>query len=423
MADKKESSKVDVPVWEKDTPISVWKRELKIWKMGTTVPKTAQASHVTLKALPKGTDRRERAMEWLLSHENEATSENGLDLLVEYLRTETEGLSRDVRLRLINQLFALRRGDSQAVQSFLTTMDTHLTRLREVGIQMNPTIHVPRASFAEAWQPRESLYMKEKDGEGNDVFSEVNLPRDLLISDGNYTKEDVIARLDKCAEYEELFQEILFTTTLQATRLTPSDNKTILSKLDNNAEKMTFGTLCKEVRIMYPLQVERERNAAKGKIRHRGYLSGVPEVDPDGHTYEDSEDAGEDSCGDSTEFELPECALESVDQEAFFSKYKVSYDNKKSVFRVKPKAKARAAAKVSERKTNPVDRKTGQIIKCDYQNCGSIYHMRDFHKSGGGKPKAKGKKKATPKRGGKKHAARLTAAEEEEEEFQEVDEE
>lgn len=378
------------PIWEKDMVFATFERELKGWRMGTQVKDEKLAAYVVYTAFSG--ERRNRAVTWLLDNETTATSKRGLDALMAFMKQKTEGQARDVRLNLLDQFFKQRRTDSQTPQQFLDSVEEMIRRLRQAGIDINPTVTDEEAEPIYEFQEARVVGVNGQ---------ELANPRPAAIVPAEGVTAEVLRdRLDMCSKYERLFQELLFTTVFYSSRLTHNDQKTILSKLDDS--ELSYSRLEKEIRLMYPLQAEGKVNSFRPKahLTRRGRevddLSESDMLDIDQASLgSDGEESGDDVSEEG--FSLSCTAFQA--QQAFLGKYNVSFDQKKNVFRVKPKKKASP----SKGSGNPIDRKTGKRMTCN--KCGSDQHFANkCSKDGGSSSQAKGSpKKFNKKKKGKAH--------------------
>ena len=404
------------PVWEERTPISAFIRELRGWRLGTTIPAGKWAATVTFESM-KGA-RKEMALQWLLDHETEAAADNGLDKLMKHMKEHVEGSTRDVRLTLVNDLLKFRRPDGMSIQAYLQKMESMRSRIRETGLDLIPTGASMKASemivvehVAIQRPPRQDPPEGEED-EGAETANEEEFETRLRVRTAA-SAVMVKERLQFADKLESAWQEIMFGLDYHNSRLSANDQKMILGKIGE--EEMTYQRISKELKILYPVQSEQvERSGTKHSSR-RAYLSrGEPDYPTDftedanqseveGDIDSDQEEVQADASGD---FTLTPQAFQAVSEEAaFLSKYKVSYDSKKNRFKVKPKGKAAPSkdAPTGVRK-NPVDKVTGKILLC--HGCGSDRHLNNAC------PKKKKDNAKPGKAPGKRQKARVAECEE-----------
>ena len=385
-----DNNKLKVPQWKQHQTVASYIRVLNAWKMGTTCRDTKMAATVVFEGFQG--QMYEDGVEWLNLFPAEAIQPDGLDILMEYMRQRLEGERRDVRLGYVNQMFKVSRPEGMAIQTYLNKVEQHLGRLKEVGFDMNPPVSDAVREYIE-------------------ILPVVGGP-DTIDLHGVTTAAQVKARLDYTDKLERAMQEILFSLIFNSSRLSHHDRKSILSKY--STEILTYPKLAKELRYIYPLQPE-ETSLGSSKRKGQVFLSDraagssemptyhyegedefnylhnpeimyetVDEEDEADGDYEyyceecDDQDYPPDILDDDT-LEVSEQVcnlLAKSDPQAFLTKYKVTFDQKKKVYRVKPKASGKNKAKGGKKGKggkggNPW--KDGKQLLCS--NCGSKDHF------------------------------------------------
>ena len=374
MGDKEETGIKDAPLWHQDMVFQQYKREVCLWRLGTSVKPEKQAPFITSKGL-KG-DRRAKALQWCLDNPSKASHKNGVEFLLEFLQDEIEGNRRDVRLDLIQKLMKISRYDSEMPATYLTRVEELVGRLRASGFEVNPNIDAKEPVLGS--EVTEPLFRKVVTSAGTTYEQAKD---DFVIANNGFDSQDIIDRMSLCYKYEKLWQELIYTIVFNGARLTATDQKTINSKL--NDDEITYDNLKHEIKRMYPAQIEEKVNK---RTPYRAFVANdlqEPSVDIlDNINEHDDLDFVFDetkSVASDDSFYLEPNSIEGCDS-AFMAKYNVKYDNKKGVFRCKPNRGGKSNPKGGKgkgkgtgKKGNPVNKETGKPMTC--HKCGSTTHL------------------------------------------------
>ena len=273
--------------WTNDKSFETWKREIRMWELSTGVSPERRAAMVAHECLSG--HRQTLAFDWIEQDEDRAKAAGGLNALLAYLESKTQGETRDKRMNAVFELLRHSRTVGTHIQNYLNELEHLFTKVRKTGLEICPE---PKVSAG-------SIHQVTLDG--RTVLSIT----DEAISEG-WTMAKLEQRLADCDKYEVQWQNLMATLMLQAAHLPFQDEKILLSKLSEN--EWTTSNLEKELRRMYPLKPD-GRNSAGSRDRHgkrqalMGELEWEQEAPEDGEwpEYEDELEYEDESSGEEVQ--------------------------------------------------------------------------------------------------------------------------